>query len=359
MELLASTEGPALRVEVDEQGLRRRSRRGRQTLSWDEIRVAAAMRTLGGLAALALVVATLACAPRSPPRPPLSGSCEEYAEPDATLCEQLRDALARGDGDAFVELLPTREPIAVNSCRYEPDGASYCAASLRYYWPEELGAAIEHAGGLGPALGLPAGSARVGVMAPFGFAPWLNVCAQTDAGRKRLCASTSSSAPGVLNDLAVYTTALDPDADSDGILVPRDRCPGDPEDFNGRDDRDGCPEEECPDGVCLSLARAEHGRLEVWPTCSLERAIDPQARSLFLRRIRAAARALEARRVGVECVGSPEFERACGSLVTEITRAYAALGEAPPLERVTTPRIYLDAYPPPQLQFWLMMPDRW
>lgn len=40
----------------------------------------------------------------------------------------------------------------------------------------------------------------------------------------------------------------DRDADRDGVLVPDDACPDEPEDFNGFDDADGCPD-EVPDAV--------------------------------------------------------------------------------------------------------------
>jgi OOP family OmpA-OmpF porin len=54
----------------------------------------------------------------------------------------------------------------------------------------------------------------------------------------------------------------DRDADRDGVLVPADACPDEPEEFNGFDDGDGCPD-EVPDAIQQFSGRLEGVHFEL------------------------------------------------------------------------------------------------
>ncbi len=49
-------------------------------------------------------------------------------------------------------------------------------------------------------------------------------------------------------DVAIERPPAPGDRDGDGVLDPDDQCPDDPEDFDGYEDEDGCPEDQDSDG---------------------------------------------------------------------------------------------------------------
>lgn len=307
------------------------------------------------LAALAMLTCNL---PRST-RAPMSGHCDDYSEPSATLCERASRALSSGDGDAFVSLLPARTSVTLSLCRYEQDGQVGCAARSHHYWRTELGEAIEHAGGLSAALSLQPGTrAGVGVAVPDRQGRGLETCALAPDGRALLCATKYSETPG-FQSVSAYSPLLDPDSDGDGILVPGDRCPEQREDYNGEADLDGCPEGKDPEYARIQLLRSQPERLEVVDALAVETDDLPAEISRLLAQVYAAARAHAAASVEFECIGPPSFEARCARLFATIQAEFSTLGDAPPIVRVLSQRIVFDIQPREQLQFWLVMPGRW
>ncbi|MEZ4451320.1 MAG: OmpA family protein [Nannocystaceae bacterium] len=81
-------------------------------------------------------------------------------------------------------------------------------------------------------------------------APWILLLACTGGGPPATPSAADGGAPPPALDLApeaplvAVAVAPDPDRDRDGLPDPRDRCPDEPEDLDGFEDDDGCPDRD-------------------------------------------------------------------------------------------------------------------
>ncbi|MCA9716230.1 MAG: hypothetical protein KC468_16230 [Myxococcales bacterium] len=294
-------------------------------------------------AAACVAALTLACAHRAAPS--WDGDCDRFEPPTRARCEAIRAALLWLDGEALLRQLPAGSPLSVNRCTQ--GGMPLLCQDDGGYRRAELAAALEGAGGLREALELGPGD---GVRVVVGAWQHLRLCARAGDGRTLLCLSATG---GDITSLLVAAPRLLPDEDADGLPRPRDRCPARPEDYNGVDDDDGCPEgqEEYP----LTLTRAGARQLAIAGWLG-EGQLDD--RGISLAAVRSAALAHDAIRIEVTCEGSPEARaERCAGLHAAAAEAMAALGSTPPLVAVSEEGIWLDGYPPLRLRFALVLPE--